>query len=62
MAQYWLKLGNKEKASRYIDWVLKHTDDTGLMAEQAHPHNGFGLSMKPLTWSHAEFVKTMNMV
>lgn len=62
MAQYWLKLGNKGKAKRYIDWVLAHTDQTGLIAEQAHPHSGFGISMKPLTWSHAEFVKTMNVV
>lgn len=59
MAQYYLELGEKEKAYKYIEWVVNHTDHTGLMAEQAHPHTGFGLSMKPLTWSHAEFVRTI---
>ncbi len=62
MAQYWIKLGNKENASKYINWVLEHTDHTGIMAEQANPHTGFALSMKPLTWSHAEFVRTMLML
>ena len=62
MVQYYLKVGNKTKASKYLDWVTQHTDHTGLMAEQAHPHTGFGLSMKPLTWSHSEFVRTLNMI
>lgn len=62
LAQYWLKLGDRQKASKYIEWVLSHADHTGLLAEQAHPHSGFGLSMKPLTWSHAEFVRTMLML
>lgn len=62
MAQYYLKLGDREKAKKYINWVLEHIDSTGLIAEQADPHTGFGLSMKPLTWSHAEFVKTMLMI
>lgn len=61
MVQYYLKDGDKTKATRYLDWVCEHTDHTGLMAEQAHPHTGFGLSMKPLTWSHSEFVRTLNM-
>lgn len=59
MAQYYLELGEKVKANKYVEWVVNHTDHTGLMAEQAHPHTGFGLSMKPLTWSHAEFVRTI---
>ncbi|HRN70997.1 MAG TPA: hypothetical protein PLS49_07505, partial [Candidatus Woesebacteria bacterium] len=62
MVQYYLKTGDKSKATRYLDWVIDHSDHTGLMAEQAHPHTGFGLSMKPLTWSHSEFVRTINMI
>ena len=62
MAQYYLKIKQPEKARKYIDWVVEHADHTGLMAEQAHPHTGFSLSMKPLTWSHADFVRTLNMV
>ncbi len=62
MAQYWLKAGDKENATKYISWVLNHVDQTGLIAEQAHPYNGYSMSMKPLTWSHAEFVRTVNMI
>jgi len=62
MAQYWLKVGDKDKANKYLTWVLNHVDHTGLIAEQAHPYNGYSMSMKPLTWSHAEFVRTVNMI
>ena len=62
MAQYWLKKGDDKKARKYLRWVLKHTDDTGLIAEQANPHTGYSISMKPLTWSHAEFVRTIHLI
>ncbi|MFQ5492794.1 MAG: glycoside hydrolase family 15 protein [Candidatus Dojkabacteria bacterium] len=62
MAQYWLNKGEPEKAKRYVTWVLDHTDHTGLMAEQADPHHGVARSVKPLTWSHAEFVRTVNLL
>lgn len=62
MAQYWNKRGDEEKTRKYIKWVIDHVDSTGLFAEQAHPHTGFGISMKPLTWSHSEFIQTLNML
>lgn len=62
MAQYWLVKGNKENAKRYIKWVLDHADSTGLIPEQADPYTGFATSVKPLTWSHAEFVRTVNLL
>jgi hypothetical protein len=29
------------------------------MAEQLHPYTGEPLSVSPLTWSHAEYVRTV---
>ena len=62
MARYNLRTGNTEKARKYIKWVLDHADFTGLLAEQADPNYGIGISVKPLTWSHAELVRTVNLI
>lgn len=62
LAQYYLATKNYAKAKKYLEWVLARTDYTGLMAEQADPHYGVGVSIKPLTMSHAEFVLTVNMM
>lgn len=43
-------------AKRIMIWVLDHFDKTGLIPEQTDPRNGYGLGIKPLTWSHAEFL------
>ena len=32
---------------------------SGTMAEQLHPYSGEPLSVSPLTWSHAEYVRTV---
>ncbi len=61
-AQYLALTDEVEEALNIIQWVIKHTDQTGLMAEQANPHSGIGESVKPLTWSHAEFVRTINLI
>lgn len=62
MAQYYLKRGELEKSRKFIAWVLDHADSSGLIAEQADPNTGFAVSVKPLTWSHAELVRTVNML
>jgi GH15 family glucan-1,4-alpha-glucosidase len=31
-----------------------------LLSEQLHPHTGAPLSVSPLTWSHAEFLVTVD--
>jgi len=62
LAQYWLLQAEPEKAKRYIEWGIKHADKTGLMSEQADPYTGYSLSVKPLTWSHAEYILTVNML
>jgi len=62
IAQYWLLRAEPEKAKRYIEWSINHADKTGLMSEQADPYSGYSLSVKPLIWSHAEYILTINML
>lgn len=54
--------GNLQGAMSYLNWVISHTDKTGVMAEQVNPYTGFGLGVKPLTWNHAEYIKAVLML
>ncbi|QIW24818.1 glycoside hydrolase family 15 protein [Sulfolobus sp. S-194] len=58
LAQQYILEGNKEKAKKYIDWVISHMLSTGIIPEQVSPKNTYP-SVAPLVWSHAEFVKTI---
>jgi glucoamylase len=40
-----------------LHWAMRHALPSGVMAEQLHPYTGAPLSVSPLTWSHASFVK-----
>jgi len=51
-----LKVNDLEFAKSIMIWVLNHFDKTGLIPEQTDPRNGYSLGIKPLTWSHAEFL------
>lgn len=62
MSQYYFKINDISKGKELLLWVLKHSDSTGLIGEQINPINGFSLSVKPLTWSHAEFINTINII
>jgi len=42
-----------------LDWVLVHAQQSGVLSEQINPINGEQLSATPLTWSQAEYVKTI---
>jgi len=46
-------------ALEILDWTLAHALPSGVMAEQVHPITNEPLSVSPLTWSHATFVKTV---
>jgi len=61
-AQYYIKRNQIERAEKYLRWVVDHTKGTDLMAEQIDSETGVDLSVKPLTWSHAEFVRTVGML
>ena len=42
-----------------IEWAAKRALPSGAMAEQLHPYTGAPLSVSPLTWSHAAYVRTV---
>jgi len=46
-------------AKKMIDWAVAHQVPGGLLSEQLDPHTGAPLSVSPLTWSHAEYVVTV---
>jgi GH15 family glucan-1,4-alpha-glucosidase len=51
-----LRNNELEFAKNIMVWVLNHFDKTGLISEQTDPRNGYSLGIKPLTWSHAEYL------
>lgn len=50
---------NLQPALDCIEWVANHTLESGVMAEQVHPHTNEPLSVSPLTWSHATYVNSI---
>jgi len=48
-----------KEAEDLIRWAMSKSLPTGILAEQVHPFTGAPLSVSPLTWSHASFVKVV---
>lgn len=48
-----------EDSLSLLKWTADHALTSGILAEQLHPYTGEPLSVSPLTWSHAAFVKTV---
>jgi GH15 family glucan-1,4-alpha-glucosidase len=44
---------------KLLEWAAQRALPSGTMAEQLHPYTGEPLSVSPLTWSHAEFVRAV---
>jgi GH15 family glucan-1,4-alpha-glucosidase len=63
LAQYYaLTAKNAEdlkKVTEWLSWTVTHSPLSGVLAEQLHPFTGEQLSATPLTWSHAEYVRTV---
>jgi GH15 family glucan-1,4-alpha-glucosidase len=63
LAQYYAKSAKKikdlEKVKYWLDWVITHSPLSGVLSEQLHPFTGEQLSANPLTWSQAEYVRTI---
>ncbi|MEM3675875.1 MAG: glycoside hydrolase family 15 protein [Thermoplasmataceae archaeon] len=59
MARYFIRIGNITKARELINWVLSHSQESGVLPEQIDPYTGAPLSVSPLTWSHAELIITL---
>lgn len=62
LAQTRILQGDLEAAERALQWVRELQEPTGILAEQYHPETGEPLSVSPLTWSHAEVVRTIQML
>ncbi len=59
-AAYFAKTGRFKKTSQTINWAIKHMEPAGLLPEMADPVTGFGLSVRPLIWSHVELLNLLN--
>ena len=49
-----------QPARDIVNWVVAHQVPGGLLSEQLDPNTGAPLSVSPLTWSHAEFIVTVD--
>ena len=59
MAQYYIDIGEKQKALDILDWAKDHAMTSGVMGEQLDPDTNEVISPAPLTWTHAEYVATL---
>jgi GH15 family glucan-1,4-alpha-glucosidase len=59
LAQYYIGMGERDKASALIEWSLSRQLPSGVLSEQFDPETGSSLGVTPLVWSHAELVNTL---
>lgn len=59
LAQYYISIGDKQKALRILNWAKSHAMSSGVMGEQLNPLTDEIVSPAPLTWTHAEYVATL---
>ena len=64
LAQWYIAIAKTQAdllpAKQMIDWAVAHQLPGGLLSEQLDPHTGAALSVSPLTWSHAEYIVTVD--
>lgn len=63
LAQYYARTARNaedlKQVEHWLSWVVTHSPYSGVLSEQLHPFTGEQLSATPLTWSHAEYVRTI---
>lgn len=59
IAQYYAQIGNKEAATKYIDWTLQAALPSGVLSEQLNPETSEIVGVTPLVWSHAEIINAI---
>ena len=63
LAQYYIHVAKKaddlENVRYWLAWAVAHSPASGVLSEQLHPYTGEQFSANPLTWSHAEYVRTI---
>lgn len=52
-------IADLEAPRRTLEWVVKHSMESGVLPEQLDPFSGAPVSVAPLTWSHATYVLTV---
>jgi GH15 family glucan-1,4-alpha-glucosidase len=52
-------LADLEKPRQTLEWVTRHSMESGILPEQLDPFDGSPVSVAPLTWSHATFILTV---
>ncbi len=59
LADYYIKINNFDKANELIQWVIKHSEESGILSEQIDPITEKPLSVSPLVWSHSQLIITL---
>lgn len=59
LAQYYLEIGQDDRARNILCWVRDSMMPSGVLSEQIHPHTGEFISVAPLTWSQSEFMNAV---
>ena len=50
-----------DKVRADLNWVERNTLRSGILSEQLNPYTREQVGAAPLTWSHAEFLRTVIM-
>ncbi|BBD72348.1 glucan 1,3-alpha-glucosidase [Sulfodiicoccus acidiphilus] len=61
LAQYHAARGDVDRASELLSWAESVATPTGLLPEQVSPFDKTPLSVTPLLWSHAEYLRAFLM-
>ena len=59
LAQYYLEIGEADKADKLVQWALDRGQQSSALSEQFDPETGYARGVTPLVWSHAELVNTI---
>lgn len=59
LAEYYAALGQTSRAEELIKWAEERAGPTYLLPEQINPFDGSPLSVQPLAWSHAEYLRAV---
>lgn len=49
------------KAYGWIEWTVSRSGSAGILSEQVDRYTGYQISATPLTWSHAEYIRTIHL-
>ncbi len=62
LAQYYALVGERDEARKLLEWARSVATPTGLLPEQVNPFDRSPLSVMPLAWSHAEYLRALRSV